>query len=591
MRRYGFLSLSLCLFMLLGVTACGRDDDRQKTSLTSALDLRFATDAERVQGDVVPFSYLVAFRETATTPRAATSLLQIQQGLQSMLQNTRVVDTHRAIARLNLTYPGRSFSQEFHLDSHPFMNTGLNAAEEYTHLTEITFSDEASAQRQLRNWYDSKKIIFAEPNSKRATKGETEAKIVTSFKGNLATPWLEEVSFVDAIEKISTLGVKAEPVIAVMDSGVDVLHPNLKDAIFVNVKGQNKQCSGDIYGCNTTIATKDVLGDGSVFPTGTSNFGEQCATSSGQCEHGTHVAGIIGGRNSTEFTGMCPYCKILVVKVVEVESKGGEESFPIKDSSILAGLAYISGFKSGGQPLVRVINASFGKFENSRSVELFIKALKTFGRGTLLVAAAGNEDTMKRQYPAGFDDVLAVSNVESATEKPFKSSSSNFGMWVDIAAPGDGDCGGGNGILSSVPGGGAECRAGTSMASPVVAGIAGLVLSQEPNLTAQQLETRLIQTANPSKLYSDGINNAYRPNIKGAGLVPLLGSGVVNALTAIDPTLGTAPVLVAQRPDAVRSGCGVLGGSENGTRYLFLIPGFFWVINFLRGSKPKRKAR
>lgn len=589
MRRYGFLCLSLYLSLLLALAACGRDDDKQIVS--KADDLRFASDAERDQGDVVPFSYLVAFREMATAPRAATSLLQIQQGLQSMLQNTSVVDTHRAIARLNLTYPGRSFSQEFNLDSHPFVNTGLNAPEEYMHLTEITFSDEMSARRQLQSWYDSKKIVFAEPNSQRATKGATEDKLIRSFKGNTDTPWLEQVSFIDAIEKISTLAVKAEPLVAIMDSGVDVLHPNLKDAIFLNEEGQNKQCKGDIYGCNTTIATKEVLGDGSVYPTGTSNFGEQCPTSSGQCEHGTHVAGIIGGRNSTEFTGMCPYCKILVVKVVEVETKGGEESFPIKDSSILAGLAYISGFKTGGQPLVRVINASFGKFENSRSVELFIKALKTFGRGTLLVAAAGNEDTMKRQYPAGFDDVLAVANVESASEKPFKSSSSNFGMWVDIAAPGDGSCGGGNGILSSVPGGGAECRAGTSMASPVVAGIAGLVLSQEPGLTAQQLERRLIETANPAKLYSDGINNAYRPNIKGAGLVPLLGSGVVNALTAIDPSLDTAPVLVAQRPDAVRSGCGVLGSGENGTAFLFLIPGLFWVINSLPGSNRKRKVR
>lgn len=582
MRRYGLLAFFICLSLLLGVTACGRDEE---SSQASRPDLRFATDAERDQGDVVPFSYLIAFRESAATPAAAPSLLQIQQGLQSMLQNTRVVDAHRAIARLNLTYPGRSFAQEFNLDSHPFLNSGLDVPDEYTHLTEVRFTDEASARRQIQRWYDSKKIVFAEPNSQRATKGEVEDKLITAFKGNADTPWIEQVSFIDAIEKIATLGVKAEPLVAVMDSGVDVLHPNLKDAIFVNEEGENKQCDGDIYGCNTTIATKDVLGDGSVYPTGTAGFGESCPLSSGQCEHGTHVAGIIGGRNSTEFTGMCPYCKILVVKVVEVETKGGEESFPIKDSSILAGLAYISGFKSGGQPLVRVINASFGKFENSRSVELFIKALKTFGRGTLLVAAAGNEDTMKRQYPAGFDDVLAVSNVESSSDRPFKSSSSNFGMWVDIAAPGDGVCGPSNGILSSVPGGGAECRAGTSMASPVVAGIAGLVLSQEPGLTAAQLESRLIETANPSKLYADAINNAYRPNIKGAGLVPLLGSGVVNALTAIDPTLDTAPVLVAQRPDAVRSGCGVLGSGAGGTSSLFLIPGFFWVINFLRRRK------
>ncbi|RYZ58925.1 MAG: hypothetical protein EOP07_05560 [Proteobacteria bacterium] len=589
MRRYSLVFLMFSLVLM--IEACGRDE---QSPLPTGPDLRFATDLERAQGDVVPFSYLVAFREAATEAPRAKSILQIQNSLQSMLQNTRMVNAHRSIARLNLTYPGRSFSQEFNLDAHPFVHSGLNVPDEFTHLTEVQFDDEASARRQLDKWYAAKKIVFAEPNFQRATKGETEDKLISAFKGNNSTPWIEQVSFIDAIEKISTLGVKAEPLVAVMDSGVDVLHPNLKDSIFLNEEGQNKQCNGDIYGCNTTIATKDVLGDGSVYPTGTGGFGETCPLSSGQCEHGTHVAGIIGGRNSTEFTGMCPYCKILVVKVVEVETKGGEESFPIKDSSILAGLAYISGFKSGGQPLVRVINASFGKFENSRSVELFIKALKTYGRGTLLVAAAGNEDTMKRQYPAGFDDVLAVSNVESDTNKPFKSTSSNFGMWVDIAAPGDGACGPSNGILSSVPGGGAECRAGTSMASPMVAGIAGLVLSQEPNLTASQLEARLIETSNPSKLYSDGINNAYRPDIKGAGLVPLLGSGVVNALTAIDPSLDTSPVIVSERPDAVRSGCGVIGsGAQGGMGFLFLFlsPAFFWVFNSLRGFVAKRRDR
>ncbi len=583
-----FEKLSFLTIIMILLSACGRDEAQVKAPTQ---DLRFATDHERAQGDVVPNSYLIAFRDTAGAPSSAGSLLQIDLGLQSMLQNTSVVNAHRAIARLNLTYPGRSFAQEFHLDSHPFLNSGLNTPEEYTHLTEVSFEDEASARRQISSWYEHKKIVFAEPNFKRATQGEVEDKIVASFKNNNETPWLEQVSFVDAIEKISTIGVKSEPLIAVMDSGVDVFHPNLRDSIYLNEEGQNKQCTGDIYGCNTTVAHKDDLGDGNVYPTSTSGFGERCASQSGQCEHGTHVAGIIGGRNSTEFSGMCPYCKILVVKVVEVETKGGEESFPIKDSSILAGLAYISGFKSGGQPLVRVINASFGKFENSRSVELFIKALKNFGRGTLMIAAAGNEDTMKRQYPAGFDDVLAVANVESSSERPFKSVSSNFGMWVDIAAPGDGFCSTSNGILSSVPGGGAECRAGTSMASPVVSGIAGLVLSMEPDLTALQLENRLVETANPSKLYYEGINNSYRPNLKDAGNVPLLGSGVVNALTAIDPSLDTNPVLVAHRPDAVRSGCGVVGGRASGTAFLFLIPALFWSMNALRSVNRGRKVR
>ncbi|MCX6128815.1 MAG: S8 family serine peptidase [Proteobacteria bacterium] len=272
--------------------------------------------------------------------------------------------------------------------------------------------------------------------------------------------------------------------------------------------------------------------------------------------------------------GMCPYCKILVVKVVEIDKSAGKDAFAIKDSSIIAGLAYVSGFKVGGQPLVRVINASFGKFEKSRSVELFLKALKSYGRGTLTVAAAGNEDTMKRQYPAGFDAVLSVSNVLSDTEHPTKSVSSNFGVWVDIAAPGDGSCAGfgGGGILSSVPGAGNGCKVGTSMASPVVAGIAGLVLAKEPDLTADQLEQRLRDTAVPDYLYADATNNGYRPNIQGVGLVPLLGSGVVNASIALDPTQDRAPPVTSQNLERVRSGCGLISGSSKGN------DGFAWLL-------------
>lgn len=568
---------------------CGRAEDIENPydqPVASAPDLRFASDAERENGDVIPFSYLVAFRERSIDPPSSQkfSFNTLALGLASVLQNTQSVNFSRALARLNMTYPGRSFAVEHNLDATPFLQTENWVQEEYSHVSEVQFADEESARRQLEVWYAAKKIFYAEPNFARASMGETEDTLVQAFKGNAATPWLAQVGFTDAIQKIGASGALSQPLVAVMDSGVDVLHPNLKDAIFTNEQGQNKLCRGDVYGCNTTVEDKEVLGDGNVYPSGTNGFGEVCLNE-GQCDHGTHVAGIIAARNSTQYTGMCPYCKILVVKVVEIVEKNGRETFPIKDSSILAGLSYISGFKSNGQPLVRVINASFGKFESSRSVELFIKALKTFGRGTLMVAAAGNEDTMKRQYPAGFDEVVAVSNVKSDNSRPVKSTSSNFGMWVDIAAPGDGDCGPNSGILSTVPGGGAACRIGTSMASPVVAGIAGLVLSVEPNLSAEALEARILETANPSKLYEDGVNNSYRPKVKGAGLVPLLGSGVVNANVAITPTLDTVPTVVAQRPDAVRPGCGIIGsnGSFNAAALLILLlPAFLGLLGRLK---------
>ena len=143
------------------------------------------------------------------------------------------------------------------------------------------------------------------------------------------------------------------------------------------------------------------------------------------CSHGTHVAGIIAAEDSG-YIGICPYCSILVVKVVDIKIKDGKESFQIEDSAIIAGLAYVSGFTVNGEPLVRVINASFGKFQRSRSVGLLLIPFSKFGKGVLTIAAAGNEDTMKKQYPAAFDEVIAVANIESSKSLPRKSPSSNF---------------------------------------------------------------------------------------------------------------------------------------------------------------------
>lgn len=556
-----------CFVLLLLGFACGREDEA--TTKAAPENLHFATVDEIANKSVVPHSYLVAFKEAKlglgsaikTSPRA----LYAQKLAIVNRMETGGVKSHSLISRLNMTHPGQSFSTDTSLSPMPYFEKRLPVDEDFTQLTEVSFQSEEEAQRLLTKWAEEDSVWFAEPNYRQDLKGNVEDTIVQDFQGNLATPWLEEVSFVEAIQKMAAVENKDSPLIAVMDSGVDVEHPNLTEAIYRNEQGENKLCKGDLYGCNTTVAEKEVLGNGDVFPTGTSGFSQFCDAALGQCQHGTHVTGLIAARGSNEFTGMCPYCRILVVKVVEIERNGAEESFPIKDSSILAGLAYISGFKNGGDPLVRVINASFGKFERSRSVELFIKALKNYGKGTLMVAAAGNEDTMKRQYPAGFEDVLSVANVKSDVNLPRKSKSSNFGMWVDIAAPGDGACLSNTitGILSTIPGGSSGCQTGTSMASPIVAGIAGLVLAKEPNLSASDLERRLVTSALPAKLYQDGVNNAYRPNIKGAGLVPLLGSGIVNALTAVDPSLNTELAVTAQRPDLVRSGCGVAGGSAS----------------------------
>lgn len=563
------------VFLALHLISCGTEPLGIDTSpAQKSEDLIFASEQDQTAGKVAKHSYIVAFRNMLEDGNVRfgsfhSTFRAHALALQEAWAKPFAMTSARFLSTLDLNDLSASFSPRSTFSGSPWLLRKPAQDPSLASLMEVSFRSEAEAVRTLSEWYDKGKIWYAEPNYQDGgTSGELEDSLIRDFSdtgGN--TLWLDQINFVQALEELKDIPDKISPIVAVMDSGVDVKHDKLKDSIFLNTERQNKLCRDDLYGCNTTKVKADELGKGNVYPVGTQGFGQACSnlspTSKGRCEHGTHVAGIVAARNSDKYTGVCPYCRILVVSVVDISQEGGKEAFVIPDAAILAGLAYVSGFKENGQPLIRVINASFGKFERSRSVELFVRAMRQFGRGTLIVAAAGNEDTMKRQYPAAFEDVISVANVENDVDEPRKAASSNFGMWVDIAAPGDGKCPGknGRGVLSTYPGNDSDCKVGTSMAAPVVAGVAGLLLVQNPSLTADQLEARLKDTAIPDLLYKDGINNNYRPTIKGK-VVPLLGSGVVNALAALRPQDDLSPSVATDREERVQPGCGVIGGRQ-----------------------------
>lgn len=564
----------LCLYLVsvLVLSACGRNEDEVPWEDQPSRNLHFASAEELARGDVVPASYLVAFKNLLDQPQLRfasyrTSSLAHFEALSHSWAQPSLLRSLRYFSTLNFSRLSESFSVRRKIEPAPWLLAAPSEDERLASLVEVKFRSAAEAEEILSRWYEEGRIWYAEPNYLSDMKGELEDRLVDKFGGENVdkAPWLEQLNFVQAIEELGKLEQKPATLIAVMDSGADIEHPNLKDAIYQNQAGQNKlQCKDDLYGCDVTQAKKDLLGTGSVWPSGTKGFNEACPPTLDACEHGTHVAGIIAARDSEETVGICPYCRLLIVKIVGPSEEDPSE-LKISDAAQLAGLSYISGFQDGGEPLVRVINASYGRFTPTRSVELFMKALKNFGRGVLTVAAAGNEDTIRRSYPASYEDVMAVSNVFASQKNPRKSISSNFGMWVDIAAPGDySPCpvfGNNNGIPSTLPNGKFGCKVGTSMATPVVVGVAGLVLTKEPNLTAEQLEQRLKDTAIPDDLYRDTINNEYRPTIDGF-VVPLLGSGVVNAYAALRPDRDISPSLSTDRPDRVEPGCGVLGAAS-----------------------------
>jgi len=209
-------------------------------------------------------------------------------------------------------------------------------------------------------------------------------------------------------------------------------------------------------------------------------------------------------------------------------------------------------FRRQGSPAVRVINASFGKFVRSRTVGLLIRLMRQTN-GTVLIGASGNEDTLSMEYPAAFTDAIAVAAVDI---KLNKVGFSNFGRWVDISAPG-------SNILATVPGTALETKSGTSMAAPMVAGVAGLLLYQSPTISFDDLRQALLNSADPSFYSADhegGFNfHNYYPKIEQESIrQPLLGTGLLNANAALRRDVNAEQPLFSDL-NRVRKGCGTVG--------------------------------
>ena len=378
--------------------------------------------------------------------------------------------------------------------------------------------------------------------------------------------------------------------VAVMDTGVDYAHPELKNQMLVN-PGENPQNEtfpaadgvdndgngyiDDIYGIDATVppGTVDSFSPGAADVGGP---GVACPSEMGRgegesCGHGTHVAGIIAAEQSNPYqneggfsvAGVCPACKILSLRVScrkVIGSSSSECRPPIKsdgtnivnagifDSSQLRAMDYVLNYtrpQDRSQLQVNILNASIGKYTRSRAMAYKVRELTN--AGVIIVAAAGNEGTDSFSYPAAFSSVLSVCATDNLGVKP---SFSNFGSWVDVCAPGVD-------IYSTVPGpDGIEPKSGTSMASPVVAGLAGLILSLYPTMTPEQITGLIKRSANFQRLYGQESNRIFENKYADGTVFYQLGSGVVDANAAVQQqTQSDAGDTAGNLNSRVKDGC------------------------------------
>lgn len=303
-------------------------------------------------------------------------------------------------------------------------------------------------------------------------------------------------------------------VVAVIGTGVDVNHPDLRDNIWVN----EDEVPGNRMDDDDNGFVDDVQGwdfdesDGDVYPTGSYYY----------ADHETMVAGIIAasGDNGIGSCGVTWRCRIMALRL----------SDEYTSDEVAAAIRYAA---ANG---ARVINMSFGADEFGPEGDPVVKEAVDYasGQGVLLVASAGNADTDRPNYPAAYPHVLAVaatSGEDMRARWGDGSDGSTFGLWVDLSAPGT--------EMTTC-----ELHAlyttvdGTSFSSPYVAGVAALLLSERPDLTAMEVRAILENTTDPIEYGSMDPNLGY------------LGTGRVNGYRALRGVMNRYPLgeIVGPRP-------------------------------------------
>ena len=320
---------------------------------------------------------------------------------------------------------------------------------------------------RMNSWLE---VRFAEPNQR------LQGAMVVPNDPLLASNWglAPNARYGSDVTRAWSITTGSESVVvAVIDSGIDLNHPEFAGQLWVN--------PGEIEG-----TWRDDDGNGFVDDLHGWNFVTNSPNIQDDLGHGTHVAGIIAARgdNGEGIAGVAHGVRLMPIKFLDLDGSGTVQN---------AARAVYYAVDNGA----RIINASWSGGPRSAVLEQALRYAES--RGVVFVTASGNEGVAisgrQRVYPASYtmSNVVAVASIDPSGRL---SSFSNHGNTVAIAAPG-------RNIVSTWLGGDYRAMTGTSMAAPFVSGTLALVASAYPSLSSRQLVQRVLATVKPLPNTSD----------------------------------------------------------------------------------------
>lgn len=305
-------------------------------------------------------------------------------------------------------------------------------------------------------------------------------------------------------------------VVAIVDVGVDINHRDLARQVWINRIEENGEegVDDDGNGFIDDIDGWDFVDDD-----------PDPRPANPEHNHGTHVAGIVSAATDNNYgiAGMAGKCRIMAIRCgIGTYITTGYE-----------GVVYAAA--SGAD----IINLSWGNTDPSNVERLTVEYAAE--QGALVVAAAGNNEYNNlTHYPGAYEGVLSIA---ATSDGDRLADFSKYGDWVDMSAPGDT-------LISTIPGG-FGILSGTSMATPLVAGVAALLKSYKPDWNADQLSMQLINSSDPI----DRLNPDFAGDI---------GRGRLNAFRALaDARSGFELLSVVFDDSSQGNGDGIIDSYED----------------------------